>query len=202
MWLSGSWLPDCCEAEVCISHIGPPSGTDMDLFIAGIMPDSPHRLLINTRWISITQTYRKHVLVHVFVDCWSSITGASADSSSRVMYGWVFTSVWIYLWCIYVTALTQLPADMLELHLGVCVVAFWWINFSLCLCNRSEFLVTCSCASSYLRELWVSGYSHAWKCICLYKTSLANGPYVGISTLGIIVWMFAYSYIYACISIG
>lgn len=34
--------PDGCEAEVCMSHMDPVSGTDIDLFIEGIIPDSLH----------------------------------------------------------------------------------------------------------------------------------------------------------------
>lgn len=34
--------PDDCEAEVCMSHMDPVSGTDIDLFIEGIIPDSLH----------------------------------------------------------------------------------------------------------------------------------------------------------------
>lgn len=35
-------LPVGCEAEVCMSHMDPVSGTDIDLFIEGIIPCSPH----------------------------------------------------------------------------------------------------------------------------------------------------------------
>lgn len=34
--------PDGCEAEVCMSHMDPVSGTDIDLFIEGIIPCSLH----------------------------------------------------------------------------------------------------------------------------------------------------------------
>lgn len=35
-------LPGGCEAEVCMSHMDPVSGTDIDLFIEGIIPCSLH----------------------------------------------------------------------------------------------------------------------------------------------------------------
>lgn len=35
-------VPDGCEAEVCMSHMDPVSGTDIDLFIEGIIPCSLH----------------------------------------------------------------------------------------------------------------------------------------------------------------
>lgn len=34
--------PCDCEAEVCMSHMDPVSGTDIDLFIEGIIPCSLH----------------------------------------------------------------------------------------------------------------------------------------------------------------
>lgn len=35
-------LPGGCEAEVCMSHMDPVSGTDIDLFIEGMIPCSLH----------------------------------------------------------------------------------------------------------------------------------------------------------------
>lgn len=36
------YVPDGCEAEVCMSHMDPVSGTDIDLFIEGIILCSLH----------------------------------------------------------------------------------------------------------------------------------------------------------------
>lgn len=35
-------VPGGCEAEVCMSHMDPVSGTDIDLFIEGMIPCSLH----------------------------------------------------------------------------------------------------------------------------------------------------------------
>lgn len=35
-------MPGGCEAEVCMSHMDPVSGTDIDLFIEGMIPCSLH----------------------------------------------------------------------------------------------------------------------------------------------------------------